>query len=129
MKAIIKHIRRWKLWRKYNCNGRIYQLCVLVGLAVSPTFYATYLPEEMAEMFSWLDAERKNKMEWISVKKEIPRQSGRYLVAIKEGSCYSVMIRTYDADKLGWYDDRCLFFKPKVLGVTHWMYLPGIPVE
>jgi hypothetical protein len=46
---IIKHIRRWNLWRKYCLNSPTYKLFVLLGLKKSATLALTLLPEEQDE--------------------------------------------------------------------------------
>ena len=51
---IIKHIRRWNLWRKYCLNSPIYKLCVLLGLEKSETLALTLLPEEQDEFVKGL---------------------------------------------------------------------------
>ena len=30
--------RQWRRWKKYNLNGKLYQLLVLIGVIHSPTF-------------------------------------------------------------------------------------------
>lgn len=35
---MINHFKHWNRWRKLNLNGPVYQILVLLGLAVSPTF-------------------------------------------------------------------------------------------
>lgn len=44
---MIKHIRRWNIWRKENANGPIYQFMVLIKCVKSPTFELCLLPEEV----------------------------------------------------------------------------------
>ena len=44
---IIKHIRRWNIWRKRNMNGPVYKLLVLFGLVKSSTMARVLLPEEI----------------------------------------------------------------------------------
>lgn len=46
---IIKHIRRWNLWKKYCRNPPTYKLLVLLGLDKSATLALTLLPEEQDE--------------------------------------------------------------------------------
>ena len=46
---IIKHIRRWNLWRKYCLNSPAYKLFVLLGMEKSETLALTLLPEEQDE--------------------------------------------------------------------------------
>ena len=43
---MIKHIRRWNIWRKDNLNSRFYKFLVLIGVVMSPTMCFTLLPEE-----------------------------------------------------------------------------------
>lgn len=49
MKRLIKHIRRWNIWRKYNGNSRMHKLLVLIGLIHSPTMRMVLLPEELEQ--------------------------------------------------------------------------------
>ena len=44
--GLIKHIRRWNLWRKYCLNPPAYKLFALFGLKKSETLALTLLPEE-----------------------------------------------------------------------------------
>lgn len=44
--GLIKHIRRWNLWRRYCLNPPTYKLFVLLGLKKSETLALTLLPEE-----------------------------------------------------------------------------------
>lgn len=46
---MIKHIRRWNIWRKRSMNSTPYKLFVLFGIIKSPTFSLTMLPEEAEE--------------------------------------------------------------------------------
>ena len=46
---LIKHIRRWNLWRKRCLNSPTYKLFVLLGLEKSGTLVLTLLPEEQDE--------------------------------------------------------------------------------
>lgn len=46
MNKIIKHIRRWNVWRKNNLNSKRYKILVLLGIIKSPSFYHVWLPEE-----------------------------------------------------------------------------------
>ena len=45
---IIKHIRRWNIWRKRSMNGLVYKLLVIFGLRKSPTMTMVLLPEEQS---------------------------------------------------------------------------------
>ena len=58
--GIIKHIKRWNRWRKYNCNSKLHKLLVLFNMAPSPTF----------EMFDTIDtkaAELTNRYDYVKV--------------------------------------------------------------
>ena len=46
MKKLIRHFRRWNVWRKYNVNGTLHHILVLFGLVYSSTMEDTLLPEE-----------------------------------------------------------------------------------
>ena len=50
---MIKHIRRWNIWRKHCMNSPFHKFLVLVGFIKSPTMSFTFLPEE------WLAYEEK----------------------------------------------------------------------
>ena len=43
---IVKHIRRWNVWRKSNLNSHLYHILVLFGIVKSPTFMLARLPED-----------------------------------------------------------------------------------
>jgi len=45
---LIRHFKRWNLWRKNCVNGWTHKLLVLIGLQHSPT-YELYLLEEEVE--------------------------------------------------------------------------------
>lgn len=49
---MIKHIRRWNMWRKHCVNGRVYKLLVLFNITHSPTMAFTLLAEEADEIKS-----------------------------------------------------------------------------
>ena len=51
MKNLIKHFRRWNIWRKRNCNGRLHKILVLFGVTKSPTMATVLLPEEVDDIF------------------------------------------------------------------------------
>lgn len=38
MKKLIRRYRKWKNWKRYNCNGRVHHILVLLGLRRSVTF-------------------------------------------------------------------------------------------
>lgn len=46
MRSILKHIRRWNIWKKRCANSWIHKILVLFGLRESITFKMTLLPEE-----------------------------------------------------------------------------------
>jgi hypothetical protein len=48
MNKVIRHIRRWNIWRKRSCNGWFYKLLVLLGITRSPTLQTVWLPEDIA---------------------------------------------------------------------------------
>lgn len=39
MAKIIKHIKKWNKWRKYNANSTLHKILVLIGFVKSPTYY------------------------------------------------------------------------------------------
>lgn len=47
MKNLIKHFRRWNIWRKYNRNSGLHKILVLFGVAKSPTMATVLLSEEI----------------------------------------------------------------------------------
>lgn len=47
---MIKHIRRWNIWRKRNVNSRLHKFLVLIGFVKSPTMCTVILPEEEKEI-------------------------------------------------------------------------------
>lgn len=51
MKNLIKHFRRWNIWRKCNRNGGLHKILVLFGVTKSPTMATVLLPEEVDEFF------------------------------------------------------------------------------
>lgn len=38
MEKLVRHIRKWAEWKKYNLNSAIYKVLVLFGIVHSPTF-------------------------------------------------------------------------------------------
>ena len=46
MGIIIKHIKRWNVWRKHNKNSIAHKILVLFGIIKSPTFYCAWTNEE-----------------------------------------------------------------------------------
>lgn len=58
MKKIIKHFRRWNIWRKRSCNGKLYKILVLLGVTKSPTMTTVLLPEEIGK---WPDRDVTSK--------------------------------------------------------------------
>lgn len=55
--SLIKHIRRWNIWRKKNINGPVHKVLVLLGFRKSPTMTLTLLPEEIP---GWLQKKGEN---------------------------------------------------------------------
>lgn len=47
---IIKHIKRWNVWRKHNVNSKLHKILVLFGIIKSPTLVFTLIPEEYEEI-------------------------------------------------------------------------------
>lgn len=58
MKNLIKHFRRWNIWRKYNRNGGPHKILVLFGLLKSPTMVTVFPPEEIGK---WPDRDVTSK--------------------------------------------------------------------
>ena len=46
MKNLIKHFRRWNIWRKNAMNSKLHKFLVLFGVIKSPTMATVFLPEE-----------------------------------------------------------------------------------
>lgn len=46
IKRFKNRFRRWNAWRKLTLNSRTHKICVLLGLAHSPTFEFFLLPDE-----------------------------------------------------------------------------------
>ena len=53
---IIKHFRRWNIWRKYNTNSSFYHFMVLIGFTYSPTIGSFLLPEEIKSISDKIDS-------------------------------------------------------------------------
>ena len=49
MNKLIKHIRRWILWRKNCMNSKLHKFLVLFGVVKSPTMATVFLPDEIEE--------------------------------------------------------------------------------
>lgn len=47
---MLKHIRRWNIWRKRCLNGPIHKILVLFGVIKSPSMRLAMLPEEEKEI-------------------------------------------------------------------------------
>lgn len=43
---IIKHIKRWNVWRKHNKNSIAHKILVLFGIIKSPTLNLTWTKDE-----------------------------------------------------------------------------------
>ena len=54
MSRLIKHLRRWNIWRKYNRNCKLHKFFVLIGFIKSPTMMNVLLPEEKEKIFKGL---------------------------------------------------------------------------
>ena len=52
---MIKHIKRWNKWRKFNANSWFHKLLVLLGLRNSPTFKFVLTDEEEVEFNRQID--------------------------------------------------------------------------
>ena len=50
MIKIIKHFRRWNIWRKHCLNSNLNKFLVLIGFIKSPTMSHVLLPEEREEI-------------------------------------------------------------------------------
>lgn len=46
MGKLIKHIKRWNVWRKRNKNGIVHKILVLFGAVKSPTLMCTWTNDE-----------------------------------------------------------------------------------
>lgn len=53
--ALIKHVKRWNVWRKKCSNSKFHKLMVLLGLRVSPTMILTLTDEEINSIAMGLD--------------------------------------------------------------------------
>ena len=49
MNKLIKHIRRWNLWRKNCINSKLHKILVLFGVVKSPTMATIFLPEDVGK--------------------------------------------------------------------------------
>lgn len=50
MTKLLRHFRRWNLWRKRNLNGRLHHFLVLIRLRKSPTLALVLLPDEQSNI-------------------------------------------------------------------------------
>ena len=50
MNRLIKHIKRWNIWRKHNINSKLHKFFVLIDFIKSPTMMNVLLPEEKEEI-------------------------------------------------------------------------------
>lgn len=50
MSRLIKHFRRWNIWRKHNVNHKLHKFLVLIGFTKSPTMTYVLLSEELEEL-------------------------------------------------------------------------------
>ena len=78
MKSIIKHFRRWNIWRKKSLNGCIHKLFVLFRIIRSPTFEQIMLPEELDEIRSAVEKRVQETaalpINWDEVRAELERR-------------------------------------------------------
>lgn len=51
MGMMIKHIKRWNVWRKFNKNSIFHKILVLFGVIKSPSFYCTMTKEEAKAIY------------------------------------------------------------------------------
>ena len=65
-------------------------------------------------------------LEWISVDKELPQKDGKYLVAIKYGSGYSISTRKFKKEPSHWTKGH---WSRNTCGVRYWAELPSPPKE
>lgn len=64
MGSMIKHIKRWNVWRKYNKNGIAYKILVLFGVIKSPTFYCALTKEEAKAIYDgFMEALKDGKID------------------------------------------------------------------
>lgn len=55
MKNLIKHFRRWNIWRKRSLNNKLYKFLVLFGVIKSPTMATVFLPEEIKDRIYFIE--------------------------------------------------------------------------
>ena len=48
MNRLIKHIKRWNIWRKHNINSKLHKFFVLINFIKSPTMMSVLLPERVS---------------------------------------------------------------------------------
>lgn len=65
MKAIIKHFKRWNLWRNGCLNPWPYKIYVLFRPKISPTYALTLLPEEVEEIHNSFEEGSMYGAEWL----------------------------------------------------------------
>lgn len=70
----------------------------------------------------YADGMLARKDEWISVKKNLPKESGKYIVCNAKGMVYQTKFYTYPKDQGGHWGQ-----KDKGKGITHWMRMPEAP--
>lgn len=64
MNKLVKHIRRWNIWRKNNLNCKLHKFLVLIGFVKSPTFSYILLPEEIEDIWNkdFIELIKNNKL-------------------------------------------------------------------
>lgn len=48
---IVKHIRRWVVWRKYSKDNAVTSILALLGIIKPPSWGSILLPEEVTAIF------------------------------------------------------------------------------
>lgn len=61
MGRLIKHIKRWNVWRKHNKNSIAHKILVLFGIIKSPTFFYTWTAEEAKAFYDGFIEGLKNE--------------------------------------------------------------------
>ena len=61
MAKLIKHIKWWNVWRKYNKNGIAHKILVLFGIIKSPTFFYTWTADEAQAFYDGFMAGLKDE--------------------------------------------------------------------
>lgn len=102
-----------------NLVRKTYEYCLTKDLPNKVTFGGH---EFKIGISVWIEHENVRHVEWISVKKNLPKESGKYLVCTKKGNVYQTKFYTYPENKGGHWGQ-----KDKGRSITHWMPLPEAP--